>query len=76
MGDFALCMMLMWILCTLTPPTVPIENHILYTYCALTLEEGDAGVVMCHLNWHSKPQEQQDQLLKRPQTYPKLYFHT
>lgn len=49
---------------------------LLYTYCALTLEEGDAGVVMCHLNWHSKPQEQQDQLLKRPQTYPKLYFHT
>lgn len=40
---FVSCMMLMWILCALTPPTVPIENHILYILCTLSQDEREAG---------------------------------
>lgn len=40
-------MMYMWILCALTPPTVPVEHHILYTWCTLIQQEGDTGVVVC-----------------------------
>lgn len=40
------CMMLMWILCALTPPTVPIENRILYILCTLTQDEREAGALL------------------------------
>lgn len=54
-------MMYVWILCALTPPTVPIEHHILHMSA---LSRWDAGVVgLLHLNVKCKKKHQ---LLKSP----------